>query len=380
MKRSIFWLSLLLISVLLIGSFASCKTTTTTTATTTATTALTTTATTTATTAVTKTATTTATTTVAQVVLRFGTPGPAEHPGTLLQIDWADKFTKAAGGKYAMKVFPGGVLAVSLDQMNAIRTGAIDLGDAATNFYAPDDATFGVMDVPFLLESFDAQVAFGKKILPILDDIAQKKFNQKLLLTGVYGHKDVYSVSKPVKTLADWKGLLVSINTGIESDMVKALGGAPVLIDWVDEIPSLQKGLINAGIISALAGLYPMHYADVCKYYTYAYMKGGLQFIAINLDIWKAMPKDMQDLLISTGQDYANAMNAFFKEGEEGSWLQGIQDQGMTVYTLPTAERNNWIAATKQVSDNYWAGLPSDITAKMKEYADQANKEFPGKK
>ena len=213
---------------------------------------------------------------------------------------------------------------------------------------------FGVMDVPFLFNNVDAQAAFGATAISTLDAVTQQKMNQKLLTTFVYGKKDVYTVNKQIKTLDDWKGLLVSINTPLESDLVKSLGAAPVLIDWVDEIPSLQKGLINAGIISSLAGLVG-GYADVIKYLTICNRAGGMGFIAINLDVWKAMPKDIQDLMNKTWQDFNVTFNKAFKQGEEVDWLQQIQKQGVTVYSIPTDERNKWIAVTKPIADGFWA-------------------------
>jgi TRAP-type C4-dicarboxylate transport system substrate-binding protein len=373
-KRIVFWLSLLLVIALLVGSLSACSSPTSTT-----TTSQTVTSTASQTTTQTQTVTTVATTTALQKTIKFGTPGPAEHPGTLAMIDWSNKFNAAVGGRYIMKVYAGGTLAVSLDQMNAIRTGAIDMGDAATNFYAGDDAAFGVMDVPFLFNNLDAQAEFGANAVSILDAVAQKKMNQKLITTFVYGKKDVYTAKKQIKVLADWKGLLVSINTPLESNLVKSLGAAPVLIDWVDELPSLQKGLINAGIISSLAGLFPMGYADVIKYLTVCNRAGGMGFIAINLDIWKSMPKDVQDIMLKTSQDFTASFNKAFKQGEEIDWLQGIQKQGVTVYNLPVDERKNWIAATKPVADSFWAGLPSDVAKALQDAAAAANSKFPAK-
>jgi TRAP-type C4-dicarboxylate transport system substrate-binding protein len=370
MKKSI----IILLTVLLVCSFVlvGCSTSTSV-VTSTAT------ATTTATKTSTSTATTTSTTVVAPVTIRFGTPGPAEHPGTVAMIDWASKFTAATGGNYIMKVIPGGVLAASLDQMNAIRTGAEDMGDAATNFYAGDDPAFDIMDVPFQFNNVDAQAAFGDASMATFDAIAQKKFNQKIITTFVYGKKDLYTVSKQVKVLADWKGLLVSINTPLESDMVKALGAAPVLIDWVDELPSLQKGVINAGIISSLAGLAPMGYADVIKYLTVANMKGGMGFVAINMGVWNSLPKNVQDIMMSTAKDFTASFNKAFKEGETVTWIGQIQQQGVTVYNLPLDERANWIKATQSVVDNFWTKLPADTAKALKDAIASANSKFPAK-
>ena len=82
--------------------------------------------------------------------------------------------------------------------------------------------------------------------------------------------------------------------------------------------------------------------------------------------------------MLSTGEEAFMAQSLYFKSGEEGEWFQGIQDQGMTVYTLPATERNRWIEATKPVADAYWASLPSDIATKFQQYAADGNSKFPG--
>lgn len=310
------------------------------------------------------------------VVLRLAIGAPLEHPGTLLVTGFVEDFNAAAEGRYEIKLFAGGTLSSTLGQMDAIRTGAIDMGDAATNFYAGNDVAFGVADVPFLFNNYDAQIEFTKNAIEVLDAIAQEKFNQKLICMAVYGSKDVYSVSKPVETLADWQGLLVAINTPVESDMVKALGGAPVVTDWVDELPSLQKGVINAGIISAPMGLQPMQYSDVIKNITIAGMKGGMNFIAINLDIWKDMPKDIQDLMLECASDYATGFNNIFKSTESDCITQ-LESEGVTVYYLPEDERDRWVEACRQVCEDYWNSLPQDVAQKFKDFAASANSKFP---
>jgi TRAP-type C4-dicarboxylate transport system substrate-binding protein len=341
-KRILFLFSLILVSLLIVSSVVACK----------------------------------GTTSDEPVVIRFTTGGPPEHPGTVLIQGFADDFNARAGGEYVIKVFPGGTLVSTLEQMNAIRTGAVEMGDAATNFYAGDDASFGVADVPFLLNNFDAQVEFSKDALEVLDSVSQQKFNQKLLILGIYGTKDVYSVDKPVKTLEDWKGLLVSINTPIESDMVKALGGAPVLVDWIDELPSLQKGVINAGIISAPLGLGPMGYSDVINYLTIASMKAGINFFSINLDVWNDLPRKIQNEMLEAAEVYAVNFNETFKKMEI-EYIEQLKSEGVEVYYLPKEEHDRWVAATRQVSDDYWNSLPQDITKKFKDFAASANSKFP---
>jgi TRAP-type C4-dicarboxylate transport system substrate-binding protein len=52
-------------------------------------------------------------------------------------------------------------------------------------------------------------------------------------------------VEKPVSTLDDIKGLKIRMSGGPPTDMMKALGGVPMLIPMPDNYISLQKGVID---------------------------------------------------------------------------------------------------------------------------------------
>ena len=198
----------------------------------------------------------------------------------------------------------------------------------------------------------------------------------KIFSLTVYGTTGIVSKDKPLRTPADFKGQLVSINTPLQGDYIKALGGAPVVIDWLDDVPSLQKGLVTASILSSPAGLYPMGYYDVCKYYTDNKLYAGCMVISMNLDRWKEMPNAVQKMLLEAGEDFAVDQYQTFKKVEE-DFTKAIEDEGMTLIYLTPQERAEWIKAVQPVIDAYWASLPADIAEGLQAAAKRANSKFP---
>ena len=71
---------------------------------------------------------------------------------------------------------------------------------------------------------------------------------------------------KPVKALEDLKGMKIR-GTGRIGDIVKALGGTPVPIEWGDIYDSLRKGVIG-GTMLPLETMKGTNSGEVLKYVT----------------------------------------------------------------------------------------------------------------
>jgi hypothetical protein len=61
----------------------------------------------------------------------------------------------------------------------------------------------------------------------------EKKLNMKALACYTTGGQDLWS-TKPIKTLADWKGLLVGSGNPESAALITGLGDASVNMSWTD--------------------------------------------------------------------------------------------------------------------------------------------------
>ena len=104
-------------------------------------------------------------------------------------------------------------------------------------------------------------------------------------------------ISTPrISKLDDLKGLTVVTLGGSQSDWIKALGGIPVFIPSPDRYDSLQKGTVKAIVAQPVAvGVFKFY--EVAKFFFDMELGGAAQLIAMNLDTWKKLPRDLQTLL-----------------------------------------------------------------------------------
>ena len=306
-------------------------------------------------------------------LLRLVVPSPpGDYPLTYINDELAKAFNARADGKYKIEVFAGGAVAVLPEYFNALRVGAVEMALAPWTFYSFMDPRLNAIQIPMLLNNNDAAVYASKKFLPLYDEILQeKKFNQKGLgLMGLSG-LELFS-SKPVKTIEDWKGLLVGALDPTTSNMVKILGGAPTVIPWTEFYQSLQKGIIDA-VANGTHGSLNTGLDDVCKHVTLYYGLCLWNGWSINLDIWKKMPPEIQTVLQEEVNNHIDKMHEIMTTMDQQD-LEALKKSKVDVYKLPEQERARWVKKLIPFKEEQ---LANDFGQKIQRIAEEANKKFP---
>jgi TRAP-type transport system periplasmic protein len=309
------------------------------------------------------------------VVLRLVMPlPPGDWPLSTYNEEFAKKFNDRAKGEYKIEVFGGGALAKLPEYFDSVRIGTVEIACAPWGMFTNLDPRLGIIETPFLFVSSPAASSACKPLLPLYDKILQEKFNAKALALYNSGGVNLYS-TKPVKTLEDWKGLLVGALSPSASALVKELGGAPVTIMWTDTYESLQKKVIDATLQGTHGGV-AMNMIDVTKHVTLFYGIAGWNGWSINLDAWKKLPPNIQKMLQEEAQAAADHMNRTV-DGELGDYdTKKWKEKGVTPYFVSKADRDKWEAKVAPYRDKTLAGF-GEFGQQVKKIADEANKKHP---
>ncbi|MBN2061357.1 MAG: TRAP transporter substrate-binding protein DctP [Deltaproteobacteria bacterium] len=309
------------------------------------------------------------------VLLRSVVPSPpGDYPLTYFNDEMAKRFNKRANGEYVMEIHAGGALAKLPEYFDAVRIGAVEMACAPWALYSFLDPRLGIIETPFLFETTQGASASAKFLLPLYDEILQEKFNAKGLNLYNPGGIHLYS-TKPVKKLEDWKGLLAGAISPPVAALIKELGGAPVTIIWTDLYESLQKKVIDAAC-QGLHGARNFGLFEVCKYVTIFYGIAGWNGFSINLDVWKKMPKDIQQILqeeTTIAGEWICDLNDYRLEAED---ITKARDMGCDVYILPKDERDRWerkVAPYKQKQLESFG----EFGKKVQRIVDEMNEVYP---
>ena len=136
---------------------------------------------------------------------------PEDYPTVLAVRHMGETLSKATGGKHSIKVYAKGSLGIEKDTIEQTKLGAIAMtrvNVAPMNNICP--ATM-VPTMPFLFRDKEHM----RKVLDgaIGDEILKDCESQGFVGLAFYdsGARSIYTVKKPVKTLADVKGLKVRV-------------------------------------------------------------------------------------------------------------------------------------------------------------------------
>ncbi len=308
------------------------------------------------------------------VVLRWATPYPVADPYGYVPKDAIARFNQRAAGKYVIEFHPAAELVALPEHADAIRTRTVETGLYPIGPLEGVDARFNSSELPFLCNNVQANGAVLADMIPLYDDILTSKFNQHLLAATTGGACELVSVKKPIKTLGDIQGVLTQALSPLLANLIQTWGGSPVTVSGSEIYSALQKGVVDC-TLAPLGAVLAWGLSDVSKYCTLGYFTPSGDFTTINLDVWKAMPADIQKALSEEmTQMQADLNNARYKQLDEA--VATLKSQKMEIYILPKAERDKYQAKAQPYIDQLITGM-GDFGKQVVEIGNKANAKNP---
>ncbi|RPH75107.1 MAG: TRAP transporter substrate-binding protein [Nitrospiraceae bacterium] len=316
----------------------------------------------------------TAPTTAEQVLIRVTTPVPGGDEFLTWAQEGMDRFNARTNGAYKMEIFPGGQLGPFPESLDAIRTGAIEAGLIPLAAFGGSVPEFGLVELPFLFNNGEAAAYAMPSIQTVWDELSQAQANQRTLGCVFVGTANFLSTKKPLKTLDDLKGVIIGVDAPPMVELVNAVGGSGLVVDFTEDYSSLQKGIIDAKT-SAPQYIYIAKLYEVAKYYTVFHGISGMYSFTVNSDVYNKMPKDIQDALSEELSATAASISARYVT-KLYELEPVLTDLGMEFYYLPAAERDKWKALAYPGTLDALAKL-GDVGSRVKQITDEANAKYP---
>jgi TRAP-type C4-dicarboxylate transport system substrate-binding protein len=359
-QRVIYALLGVILVFVLAFSITACSKTTTTTATTTAT------------------STSTATTTVTPITLVFSSNEAANgFLADSIYKPWFAKVEQATNGRVKIEAHWNSELYSIFDVYDALVKGRIDLAEVITsavpNVFSLDDiTTFSLYD-KLDIQPTAAYMELYNKYPEIRDQYKDVKFLWVMTTATNY-----LACTKPVQTLADFKGLKFLAPGQWGGERISALGAVPVTMAPPDAYPSLQKGTLDA-IAAPASGLRDFGWAEVANQITIVPISAANFATLMSPQAWAKLPADVQQEIMDAGAGMPSFVDQAQVQDNQQEEKAFVTDFKATFYHLSaadTAQMNTLDEAVK----NKWAdsidakGLPGraimdDWLALLNKYA-----------
>ncbi len=308
------------------------------------------------------------------ILMRMTTPVPPGDDLSRMCQEGMDRFNARANGAYKMQMFPGGQLAGLSESLDAIRTGAVEGGVIPLAAFSGTAPEFGLAELPFLYNNGEANAYAVNSLDEVYSDVLRDKANQRSLGCIYTGTLNLLSAKKPLKTLEDFQGLIVGCDNPSSANLVRALNGSGIVVDFSEDYSNLQKGVINAKT-SALQYMLIAKLYEVAKYCTVFHGLGSLYSININADVYDTMPQDARDILNEEMGALAQELSRYYVTLFY-DLVDDLEKKGVEYYHLPAAERDRWkdlaYPETLATLEKY-----GHLGARIKSIAEEANAKYP---
>jgi TRAP-type C4-dicarboxylate transport system substrate-binding protein len=235
-----------------------------------------------------------------EIQLRFSSAFPSMQTITGKIIKpWVDQINKAGKGKVNIRLYLAGALGKAPDQYALAETGVADLSYHLADYTPGRFPMTSVFSLPFMVPS-------GEKV----SEAMWKTFQQepkyaeeykKVKVLALFGHPGghFHTVKKPIRSMADFKGLKMRTANPAISEALKIWGATPVSLPITETYQALERNILD-GTVLVWEGMGVFKLNEVCKYATLADLYTMPMMIVMNLAKWNSLPADVKELLEST--------------------------------------------------------------------------------
>ena len=308
--------------------------------------------------------------TICACVLAAGaSAGSAQEPVTLriahflppqsmthanLFVPLAENLNKESGGRIRATVYPGGSLGRNpAQQLQLVMDGVVDVAFIVQSYTPGEFPDNSLIELPLLMETTREA------------SLVHQRLYQRGLLRGYdrvkvlgLGTTSAYTLHLkfPYTRIEDLAGRKIRAATGIQSDIVAALGATPVGgIAVTQTAEALSRGLID-GTLLGWESMGTFRVTPVTTHHVEVPLGFTPLMIAMNRAKYDALPADLKKLVDRYSGDWIAERMASNYDTMGGRAMKDARASGRNEVIEPTAEqRKRFDAALRPIVDRWVA-------------------------
>jgi TRAP-type C4-dicarboxylate transport system substrate-binding protein len=320
---------------------------------------------------------TTAVTAQQSIRIRVGTvvPKGSLWHETLLRL--SQEWKKVVGPSLEMTIYPSGQLGDELEMVRQARQGRIQAVGLSSVGLSRIDSSVGCLQVPMLLDSYEALDFVRNRIAPELEKrIEAQGFKVLNWADGGW----VYTFTKqPIKTPADLRKMKLFTSAGDPETeaLFKDFGFNVVPLSLTDMVTSLQTGMIDAfatvPLFAQLQETYKLapHMLNI----RWTPLVGGT---VITRTAWESLPSQHRNALLESARKQGNLLRSEIRRMDSVA-VQEMQKRGLKVIDVDEGTRQAWQAEAENAHQKLRGEYcPADVFDTVVRLRDEYRKNAPG--
>jgi TRAP-type transport system periplasmic protein len=287
------------------------------------------------------------------VTLKFHTfMAPTSNVWLNMHKAWMEKVEKDSGGRIKFEAYPamqlGGTPVQLYDQA---RDGVVDVVWTLPANTAGRFPRVEVFELPFIMSNAEAT---SKAYWEYVQTMAPDEFKDtQVIALQVHGPGVIHTAEKPVKSVADLRGLKMRAPTRQVNKMLASLGATPVGMPLPQIPDALSKGTIQGCVIPwEVVPSVKVH--ELTKYHAEFDPAGGALYtttfvMAMNKAKYNSLPPDLKKIIDKNSGLETSGWLGKTQQAGDAAGRKAAVDHGNTIFTVPAAEAQEFRRRSRSI-------------------------------
>jgi tripartite ATP-independent transporter DctP family solute receptor len=237
-----------------------------------------------------------------------------------------------SGGRHHVRVFHSRQLGEEKETIEQTRVGAIDLNRTNVALVGTFVPAMNVLAMPFLFRSIEHL----QKVLdgPIGNEILGSFEAYGFVGLAFYdsGARSIYNSVRPIRSIADVKGLRLRVQQSeLMADMIKALGAEPIELPYGQVLTGLATKLIDGAENNWPSFVTTDHY-KYAGYYTLTEHTMSPEVLLMSQKAWASLSSEDRKIFRESAMQSSQFMREKWKDLEDQS-RERAKTAGVTIVT-----------------------------------------------
>ena len=292
------------------------------------------------------------------VTLKFHTfMAPQSNVWRSMLLPWMERVERDSGGRIQFEKYPAMQLGgTPLQLYDQARDGVVDVvwtlqGNTPGRF-----PRFEVFELPFMMTNAEAT---SRAYWEYTQTCAAGEIKDtQLIAVNVHGPGMFHSREKPIRSVADLKGMKVRGPTRTITRMLGALGATPVGMPLPQIPDAMSKGVIDAAVVPWEVTT-SVKVDELSKHHTEFDPKAGGLYttafvIVMNKARYDSLPPDLKAVIDrNSGIEASAALGRAQQAGDAPARRVAAEERKNTIHTITGAELEGFRKAADLVDDEW---------------------------
>lgn len=282
----------------------------------------------------------------------FQTSAAAGDDFFAIEQRWADDVKRRSNGEIIIHLLPAGAVVQYNETLDAVGAGILDGHIGDPSYFSGKDPAFAMLGN--LVGAWSAP----EQMLDFIDNGGGYELYNALI--NPYGLQFIgasatglesFLSNKPLRGVADLKGLKLRAPEGMVQEIFAAAGASPVNLPGSEVYTALEKGVIDAADYTVFASNHSQGMHRFARYPIYpGFHSMPMVEISMNRKTWLSLPEEHQALLSESVKLLAVNMVRELESQDRIAVAQAQQDPNIEVINWSPEERK----AFRDIAQSQW--------------------------